>query len=69
MTQTLDAQTAQTDQDLNRKARNWFLAWIIGFFLVFMAVDAVFIYIAVDTHTGEMASSKGESAKSKPKFK
>lgn len=51
-----------------RKARRWFLTWILGFFFVFASVDAMFVYIAMQTHTGEVSSDKGEWAKSKPVF-
>lgn len=29
-----------------------FLYWIVGFFLVFITVDAIFLYVASQTHTG-----------------
>lgn len=36
------------------------LYWIMGFFAVFIIVDAIFVYIAVTTHTGVIAEHSYE---------
>lgn len=42
-----------------RDGRN-VLIWIVGFFLTFMIVDAVFVYKAVTTHTGVVDQTDGK---------
>ena len=36
------------------------LAWILGFFLTFIIVDAFFVYQAVSTHNGEVELIHGK---------
>lgn len=53
----------------SKRAGRLVLIWLLAFFAVFATVDAIMIFIAVNSFSGEVVSSEGPSAKSKPVWK
>ena len=67
--QNLDyLEKAEAEKAESARVGKLVLLWLVGFFIVFATVDALFVYIATKTHTGEVVSTAGPAAKSKPVF-